>query len=262
MKTTPYIAILYLAVFLEMPQKGLSQSSEFKDSTMIESIIQEHTGYYSANITKTRLELFFNEYGKIDCKNYFDNSNNQETTRYLYDSSKKKVIQETSFGSLYKRMYLQDTIINKFIYNKEDLLSATIATNNKDSLLWIESYQYDEKKHQTQSKFFKTPEYILRIMPEYSKDSTYYDYENNKLFSYTLATNGAVLMSLEAAIYPLLITGNVYNEMGYFIENETHKVLYEYDKHGNWTSQKSYEKTNTGNKLNFEMKRQIKYRDE
>ncbi len=260
MKYMHCIRVFSLLIILGTSQKSLSQIIDFRDSTQIKNVIQEYRSYFYDTTKIFISNCKFNDYGKIEQAISYENNNIQKSVRYFFDDS-QKVVKAVIYDKENQQIYLPDTTIERYIYNKEHLLTATIITNIKDSLLWMEAYQYNEKGDMIQSEYYEFPRYLKDIMPDYAKDSMYYDYANNKVYGYTLSKDGSVIIESESSINPHLISTNERDEMGNMIENEDAQIIYEYDTHGNWIDLKSYSKAKGIKKLEYTKKRKIEYRE-
>ena len=95
-------------------------------------------------------------------------------------------------------------------------------------------------------------------MPDFRKDSTFYDYGKNIYKSYTLG-EGGILMSSEGKIEPFK-NNTSFDSFGNLKENEMIKIEYQYDSKNNWVELKSYSKDSGELNLKYTKKRKINYR--
>jgi len=229
------------------------------DTKGVENVFTEYEGFIGEKSSKASTIENFDSLGRLIFRKHESNAQKANIQKLNYFGDSDRIEKTIAIGIFPTDLEISDTVIIRYSYNSEGNLSNTVATNQKDSLLWIENFEFNNRGDQVLKSYHKTPYWILSFMPDYLKDSTDYNYEENKLIRYTLGKGGR-LSRVERDIKPDK-TEWKFDNFDNLVENENIFNEYQYDEKNNWISLKSYLKNKGKQELQYIKTRKIKYRE-
>lgn len=265
MKNKYFLLLVFCSIsspFAFCQNVNVNSILDLVDSTRVEQVMTTTISHFG-NEPKISNQLYeLDSFGLVTKFTQSDDKGQvEEETKYIYNKESLLLDRTINFNKRYAFAQVPDTIITRYSYNKDNLVTNRVATNQNDSLIYILNIQYNEYKDPIIKQYQRTPAHILRYMPRYVKDSTAYDYKNNMVRGFKVSENGGVIMSSTGPIPKKnRAEESIYDSMNNLIENSNLKIIYKYDTNDNWIYKESYSKRDKGLFLKSRQHRTIKYK--
>jgi len=235
-----------------------NRNTKLIDSTEVVELNFKFEHHHKSDTTFSKASYKLDSIGRVISQSHYNTDKvKNKSISYWYNSS-NKVIKKLESGYNNFLLSLPDSIITRISYDNEGRITNNIVTTISDSLLWIENFRYHDDDSIVR-EYYKNPDWIKRLIPEFMKDTTYFDYDNNIKYSISLANDGSNLMSSTGPIKNNDLY-STFDHLGLLIENEKNRNEIKYDMHRNWIYIKTYKITGQHEVLKFVAEREIIYK--